>query len=73
MKILLIQTAFIGDAILATALLEKTHQFHPQAQIDFLVRKGNEALFLDHPFLNQVLVFNKNLQITQKQIVTNFR
>jgi len=59
MKILLIQTAFIGDAILATALLEKLHLFHPDSKIDFLVRKGNESLFLDHPFLNQVLVFNK--------------
>lgn len=59
MKILLIQTAFIGDAILATALLEKLHQFYPEAKIDFLVRKGNESLFLDHPFLNNILVFNK--------------
>ncbi|BDD04113.1 glycosyltransferase family 9 protein [Aureibacter tunicatorum] len=58
-KILVIQTAFIGDVILATAMLEKLHHFHPNAKIDFLVRKGNESLLKDHPYLNEVLVFDK--------------
>lgn len=58
-KILVIQTAFIGDAVLATAIVEKLHAFYPGAKIDFLVRKGNEALFRDHPFLNEVLVWVK--------------
>jgi len=54
-KILVIQTAFIGDVILATALLEKVHHYFPKAQIDFLLRKGNESLFQNHPFINQLL------------------
>lgn len=58
-KILVIQTAFIGDAILATSVLEKLHAFYPQAQIHFLVRKGNESICVDHPFLDKVLVFDK--------------
>ncbi|HSQ44916.1 MAG TPA: glycosyltransferase family 9 protein, partial [Ginsengibacter sp.] len=58
-KILVIQTAFTGDVVLATALLEKLHQFFPGAQIDFLVRKGNEGLLKNHPFLNEVLIWNK--------------
>ncbi|MFP5042806.1 glycosyltransferase family 9 protein [Parasediminibacterium sp. JCM 36343] len=58
-KILIIQTAFIGDVVLATGVLEKMHQYNPVAQIDFLVRKGNEALFANHPFLNKVLVWHK--------------
>ena len=58
-KFLVIQTAFIGDVILATALLEKLHQHYPNAQIDFLVRKGNEGLLEEHPFLNQILILNK--------------
>jgi heptosyltransferase-2 len=49
-KFLVIQTAFIGDAVLATALVEKLHQFYPEANIDFLVRKGNEGLFATPPF-----------------------
>lgn len=58
-KILVVQTAFIGDVILATALLEKLHQFYPEAKLDFLVRKGNEILVEDHPYLHNVLVFDK--------------
>jgi ADP-heptose:LPS heptosyltransferase len=58
-KILVIQTAFIGDAILATALLESIHQSIPDASIDILVRKGNESLFQQHPFIKQVLIWDK--------------
>ncbi|MEZ5027975.1 MAG: hypothetical protein R2765_04235 [Ferruginibacter sp.] len=43
-KILVIQTAFIGDVVLATALVEKLAKFFPEADIDFLVRKGNENI-----------------------------
>jgi heptosyltransferase II len=56
---LVIQTAFIGDVILATALLEQIRQQYPDARIDMLVRKGNESLLANHPFLNQVLVWDK--------------
>ena len=58
-RILIIQTAFIGDVVLATSLLEKLHQHYPTAQIDFLVRKGNESLFNNHPFLTKVLIWHK--------------
>lgn len=58
-RILVIQTAFIGDVILATALLESLHKKDPNARIDLLVRKGNESLFKGHPFLNEVLVWDK--------------
>lgn len=58
-KILIIQTASIGDVILATPLLEKLHHDFPGAAIDLLVKKGNESLFTGHPFLNQVLTWDK--------------
>ena len=58
-RFLIIQTAFIGDVILATALLEQLHQDQPDASIDVLVRKGNESLLANHPFLNEVLVWHK--------------
>lgn len=61
-KILIIQTAFIGDVILATGILEKLHRFYPDAQLDILVRKGNEGLFNAHPFLHNVLVWDKRHQ-----------
>ncbi len=58
-KILVIQTAFIGDVVLATGLLEKMHSHWPGATIDILVRKGNESLFAQHPFLSDVLTWDK--------------
>lgn len=58
-KFLIIQTAFIGDVILATVLIEKLHADFPDAQIDFLLRKGNENLLEHHPFLHEVLIWNK--------------
>ncbi len=56
---LIIQTAFTGDVILATALIEKLHQRFPDAAIDFLLRKGNETLLQGHPILRNVLVWDK--------------
>lgn len=58
-KYLVIQTAFIGDVILSTAVMEKLHKSDPAAQIDVLVRKGNESLFSGHPFIRKCLVWNK--------------
>jgi len=59
-KILVIQTAFIGDVILATPILEALHKGYPSAIIDILVRKGNQTLFGGHPFLRHVLVWDKS-------------
>ena len=58
-RILVIQTAFIGDVVLATGLLEKLHQHYPDAALDIVVRKGNESLFQEHPFLHEVLIWDK--------------
>lgn len=54
-KYLIIQTAFIGDVVLATGIAEKIHQCFPDAQIDFLLRKGNEGLLKDHPFIHAII------------------
>ncbi len=45
--------------MLATGLIEKLHARLPDAEIDFLLRKGNEALLRDHPWLHEVLIWNK--------------
>lgn len=58
-KILIIQTAFIGDAILATAVAKKIHDHLPEAQIDFLVRKGNESIVSSLEFIHHVWVWDK--------------
>ncbi len=59
MQFLLIQTAFLGDVVLATPLIEKLHRFYPDAHIDFLLRKGNEGLLIDHPLLRALIIWDK--------------
>lgn len=61
MKVLVIQTAFIGDAILGTAALESIHAAYPEAQLHYLVRKGNESLLKNHPFLTKTWIWDKSL------------
>jgi len=58
-SVLIIQTAFIGDAVLATTLLESLYKDNPFLRIDILVRKGNESLFDGHPYLNKILIWDK--------------
>lgn len=58
-KILIIQTAFIGDVVLATPVVERLHSVFPDAKIDFLLRKGTEGLFDKHPFLNNILIWER--------------
>lgn len=59
MKILIIQTAFIGDVVLATPVIEKLSRFFPQSRIDFMLRKGNEVLLENHPKINEVIIWDK--------------
>lgn len=64
-RFLVIQTAFLGDAVLATSLLEKLIAWYPDAEIDLVVRKGNEGLFVGHPFLNKLHIWDKHTSKTR--------
>lgn len=58
-RILFIQTAFLGDVILATTSIAEAKRLFPTAEIDFLVKKGNESLLENNPKINHVFVFDK--------------
>jgi len=58
-KILIIQTAYIGDVILATSLIEQLSINFPDAKIDFLLRDGNQSLLQEHPLINHIYIWNK--------------
>ena len=45
--------------MLVTSIVEKLHAFYPDAAIDLVVRKGNDGLFTDHPFLRKLFVWDK--------------
>lgn len=59
-KFLVIQTASIGDVILSTAVGEKLSQHYPNAQIDYLVKRGNERLFDGNPWINEIFSWDKS-------------
>lgn len=59
-QILFIQTAFLGDIILATAAISEAHRLFPSAQIDVLVKKGNESLLENNPHIRTVYVLDKS-------------
>ena len=54
-KFLIIQTAFLGDVILATPVILELKRIYPDCQLDVLVRKGNESLLKNNPELVQRL------------------
>jgi heptosyltransferase-2 len=58
-RILIIQTAFLGDVILATPVVTELKRLFPSCEVDFLVRKGNESILANHPAIHEVFTFNK--------------
>lgn len=58
-KILIIQTASIGDVILATSVVESLHSHFEKCQIDILVKKQNAELFINHPIINQTITLDR--------------
>lgn len=58
-RILVIQTAFLGDVILATPVVSELKRLFPDAAIDMLVRKGNESILQNHRDIHHVFTFNK--------------
>ncbi len=59
-KVLIMQTASLGDVILSTSLAETLHKHFPLAMIDYLVKNPYEELFNSHPFINKVYVWEKS-------------
>jgi len=62
-SIIFIQTAFIGDVILATALIEAWKKEFPNSSIDFLVRAGNEGILSGHPIIRNLYLFDKSRKL----------
>ncbi|MDB4678660.1 lipopolysaccharide heptosyltransferase II [bacterium] len=61
-KILLIQTAFLGDVVLATALQRRLSEAFPEAEIHWLVRPDAEAIVAPLVPFGRVLVYAKRAE-----------
>ncbi|RMI00515.1 MAG: lipopolysaccharide heptosyltransferase II [Calditrichaeota bacterium] len=58
-RILIVQTAFLGDVILALPLVQETKRLFPRADIDFLAIPSTANLVETHPDIDQVIVHHK--------------
>ena len=58
-KILIIQTAFIGDAILTLPLLQKLKNIYPQSVIDVVSNPLTSEIFSASPYVNEVITLDK--------------
>lgn len=74
-QFLVIQTAFLGDVILATPVVSELKRLYPNVSIDILVRKGNEGILLNHPDIRTVFTFNKKegKLAEMKRLIREFR
>jgi ADP-heptose:LPS heptosyltransferase len=58
LKILVINTKFLGDLILSTPGLRSLRKKNPDAEITLLVRKGYEDAVRNNPHINRIIPFD---------------
>lgn len=58
-NILIIQTAFIGDTILASHFARALKDLYPHSKIHFFLRKGNESVIEGLPTIEKTWVWDK--------------
>jgi lipopolysaccharide heptosyltransferase II len=57
--ILIIQTAFIGDTILASHFARAVKDLYPNSKIHFFLRKGNESVIIGLPTIEKTWIWDK--------------
>ncbi len=58
-KILIVQTAFLGDVVLITPLIKSAAAIWPAASIDVLVIPQTRTVLANNPNIRKILVFDK--------------
>lgn len=60
MKILIVKLSALGDVLQTLPAINLLKKIYPQTEIDWLVEKRNAELLINHPWINRVLLFNKD-------------
>ena len=58
-RILIIQTAFLGDVILSTPLIKALRELFPDSFISYLLIPETKKVLDNNPYLNEILVYDK--------------
>ena len=58
-KILVMKFRNIGDVLLTTPLVENLRRIYPDAQIDFALNKGTEAMIEGNPNIQNIHIYDR--------------
>lgn len=58
-RILVFQTAFLGDVILTLPMVQQLHAAYPDAEIDMVTTPGGAGLVLNHPAIHEIIRYDK--------------
>ena len=61
-RILIVQTAFIGDVVLAEPLIAQAKIAYPHARIDVVVIPAAANVLETHPAINELIVYDKRIR-----------
>lgn len=69
MKILIIRFSSFGDIVLTTPIIRAIKSKYPNAEIDFLVYNTFVEAISDNPYINKLIIFNKNNSKNKEYII----
>lgn len=72
-RILIVQSAFIGDVVLITPLIRETKKLFPEASLDVLVNPVSAPLLANNPHVKQVILHNKKQRFRLLRLVWRLR
>ncbi len=61
-KILIIKLRHIGDVLLSAPVFRALRDNFPDAHISALVNKGTEKVLIGNPFINEIMVFDRDIK-----------
>lgn len=71
-NILVIQTAFIGDAILTLPMIQKLKEKYPNSNIDVLAIPSTKEIFASSTYVEEVIIIDKKVQHKGIRTLNNF-
>ncbi len=63
-KIIVWQTAFLGDLILTTPLLASLRNLFPESQLDIITKPFGKDVLKENPYIDNIIVFDKKKDST---------
>jgi heptosyltransferase-1 len=68
MKILVIKPSSLGDVIHALPFLKALKDTFPEALIDWVISRNLKGILEDNPFINELIIFNKDTWKNMKRL-----